>query len=297
MRVEDKFIDVESLFRIKNPGLAKIIPGFVFRYIRRIIHEQEINEFLYSSRGLSGLEFVEKVVDYFRMTFEVIGAEHFPVNGKIVLAANHPLGGLEGILMTRILAGKYGDVRVPVNDLLLSIKNFHPYFIPINKHGSNSKEAVKLFDTTFASDIPILMFPAGLVSRKNKGKVRDEIWKKTFLTKAVQHGRDIVPVFISGENSRFFYNLATLRKRLGIQANLEMFFLPNELFKQKGRHLKVYIGKPILYTDLIGQSHLGKLAQEIQDHAYLLPANPNSRFKINGSSEADNCIVTNKSKV
>jgi putative hemolysin len=280
MREEDKFIDVEHLFRVKNPGLARFIPGFIFRLIRKIIHEEEINAFLFSTKGLTGLEFVSQVVEYFQVTCEIIGKDHLPANGKVVFAANHPLGGLEGILMTHILASQYGDVRVPVNDLLLSIKNFHPYFIPINKHGSTTREAFRVFDLAFATDQPVLMFPAGLVSRKNNGKVMDEAWKKTFLTKAIQHKRDIIPVFISGRNSNFFYNLAVLRKKFGIKANLEMFFLPNELFKQKGSHLKIYIGKPVPASLLEGQRHLSRLATDLQRYIYSLPDYPGKPFQL-----------------
>jgi hypothetical protein len=275
----DKFIDIEKLFEQKNASLARMLPGFVFSYIKRIMHQDEINDFLWENRSLQSIEFLNKVNAYFNVTIDLIGKENFPVDTKTVFAANHPLGGLEGILLTNIIANHYGDARVPVNDLLLSVKNFKPLFIPINKHGSTSKEAIKIFDATYATDIPLLMFPSGYVSRKRKGVIKDIDWRKTFLTKAIKHGRSITPTFITGENSPFFYNLNILREALGIKANLEMFFLANELFKKQNGHLKAYFGPAIEASYFDKRYTPVKWAKLVQEYAYSLVEKPKRNFE------------------
>ncbi len=275
---QEKFIDVERLFQEKNPGLAKVLPKFVFSYIKRILHQEEINKFLLQNKDSQNVDFLGQVISYFDVTYEIIGASNLPEHPRSVFAANHPLGGLEGIIMTKAIADHYGDARVPVNDILLSIKNFHPLFIPINKHGATSKEAIIKFDETYASDIPMLMFPSGYVSRKKKGVIKDIDWKKTFLAKAIKHNRSIIPTFISGQNSNFFYNLNIFREAIGIKANLEMFFLSNELFKQRGEHLKIYYGEEIKPSFFDKSRHPKEWAKLVQEYAYSLKDNANIGF-------------------
>jgi putative hemolysin len=117
------------------------------------------------------------------------------------------------------------------------------------------------------------MFPAGLVSRKINGKITDLEWKRNFVKKAIQHKRDIVPVFISGQNSNFFYNLANLRKKLGIKINIEMVFLPGELFKSKTKHITVKFGKPVKWEELNNGEKPEKWAQKIKELTYNLTKN------------------------
>ena len=275
----EKFIDIEKIFAEKNASLAKLLPGFVFSYIKRIIHQEEINDFLKTNGHLKAKEFIEKVIEYFRISLDIVGAENIKPEGRFVFAANHPLGGLEGIALTNILAEKYGDIRVPVNDILTKIENFKPYFSPINKHGSSSKEAIKLFDANYASDIQMLMFPSGMVSRKINGVITDLEWKKTFITKSIQHKRDIVPIFVGGHNSKFFYGLGRLRSFLGIKANLEMFFLPNELFKQKDQTIKLIFGEPVPYTFFDKRMNYIKWALKMQEYIYELAKGYDNNFQ------------------
>ncbi|MEA3446177.1 MAG: glycerol acyltransferase, partial [Bacteroidota bacterium] len=211
-----KFIDVKKVFAEKNPGLAKVLPGFVFSLIKRIVHENDLNSILKSYGHLRGIDFMSSMIDYFSIRIKTVGFDKVSESGRFVFAANHPLGGLEGIALTIILVGKYGDLRVPVNDILLQVPNFRPFFSPINKHGSSTKDAIREFDKNYASDLQMLMFPAGMVSRKIKGVITDLEWKKTFITKAIQHKRDVVPIFVGGRNSKFFYNLGRIRSFLGV---------------------------------------------------------------------------------
>ncbi len=268
IETKQKLIDVEKVFSEKNSGLAQILPGFVFSFIKRIVHEDEINSFIMKNGHLQGINFVNKVIEFFNVRIKISGAGNIQDSGRFVFAANHPLGGLEGMALTKVIVEKYGDVRVPVNDILLKIPNFAPYFSPINKHGISSKDAIRAFDKNYASDIQMLMFPAGMVSRKIKGKITDLEWKKTFISKAIQHKRDIIPIFVGGKNSKFFYNLGQIRSFLGIKANLEMFFLPHEMFKQYNQEIDLIFAEPVPYSFFDKRMTTGNWALKMQEFIY-----------------------------
>ncbi len=273
-----KFIDIEKVFKQKNAGLGKWIPGFVFSFIRRIIHETEINAFLERNNNEWGIPFLKQVTGYFNASYELVGKENLPESPRVVFAANHPLGGMEGIVLTEIIADQYGDARVPVNDILLSIKNFKPLFIPINKHGMSSKEAILEFDENYKSDRAMLMFPAGYVSRKNQGVIRDIPWRKTFISKAKEHQRMIIPTFVEATNSKRFYRVASFRKFFGIKANLEMFLLPDELFRQKNSKLRFYFGQAVP-PDFFDKRHRPQdWALLLQNYVYELPKGEKRSF-------------------
>ncbi len=274
--ITEKYIDVRKIFRSKNPRLAGSIPGFIFRLLEKIIHQDGINDFMYRNRDKWGLDYAEAILDGFRVSTRVVNPPDLS-HGRYLIASNHPLGGMDGIALIHETGKLKKDLLFPVNDLLLNLPNLYELFIPVNKHGSNA-ENIRLFNETFASDVLILYFPAGLVSRKQAGEIKDVEWKKTFLTKARQSGRDIVPVHMAGRNTEFFYNLANFRKRLGIKANIEMLFLPDELFKYQGKEIVITYGNPIP----IGTFNRSKSDQEwaslLREHVYKLERNPNEIF-------------------
>jgi putative hemolysin len=241
------FIDIAEVLKDKNPGLHKWMPGFVLSYIKRIVHEKDINQVMANIGHLQGMDFVNALVDEFGVEVSLTGAENIPLDRPVIFASNHPLGGMDGIAFMYAL-GKYRtDIRFLVNDILTNIKNFEPMFVPVNKHGANSREVSKLIEETYAGEHAVLVFPAGLVSRKQAEGVKDLEWKKSFISKAKRYKKDIVPVYIEGRNSDFFYNLARFRKQLGIKANVEMFYLADEMFAQRGKKVVIHIGKPISY--------------------------------------------------
>jgi putative hemolysin len=245
-------IDLDSVIASKNPRLLKILPGFILRYIKKKVHQDEMNEFLKVNYTYYGLDFVNAVLDYFQVKITVKGIEDLPKEGGVIIAANHPLGGLDGLALLRVV-GKHRnkqDVQFIVNDILLNLKNLAPVFVPVNKHGKNTADVFARMEETYHSDQAVLIFPAGLVSRKQDGKIMDLDWKKSFITQARKHERDIYPVYIHGRNSKFFYNFALLRKKLGIKANIEMFFLPDEMFRQRNKSITIIFGKPISWKTL-----------------------------------------------
>lgn len=264
-----KPIHIEEVFKSKNPRMAKMIPGFVYRFLKRLIHEEGINEFIERYGDRKGLAFADGMVEYLQVTYDVIGEEHLPeADGRYIFVSNHPLGGPDGVILISFLGKHYPRLKFPVNDILLNLKNLNDIFLPINKHGGMAKEAVTAIEEAYASDAQMIMFPAGLVSRKTKEGIRDLTWQKSFVAKAVQHRRDIVPIFISGQNTNFFYRLANFRKRIGLKANLEMLCLPDETFKKRGQHLTIHIGTPIPWQSLDRSRKPAEWAELIKGKVY-----------------------------
>ncbi|MBN2611062.1 MAG: 1-acyl-sn-glycerol-3-phosphate acyltransferase [Bacteroidales bacterium] len=240
-------INIRKIFHGKNPSLARLLPGFVFRYLEKIVHQEDINAFLNKHGHKTGVDFIKGAIEEFNIKLTVENIEKVPVNGRYIFAANHPLGGFDGMMMMNILGKNFGEFRSLSNDLLMNITNLQPVFLPVNKHGRQDAEAAAVMDEVYRSNIQILTFPAGLVSRRIKGQIVDLEWKKNFISKAIQYKRDIVPVHISGRNSEFFYRLGSIRRFLGIKANLEMFYLVDETFKHKNKSITIKFSPPISY--------------------------------------------------
>ncbi|WP_296705448.1 1-acyl-sn-glycerol-3-phosphate acyltransferase [Algoriphagus sp.] len=246
----EKFIDVKKVIADKNPKLLKWMPGFVLSYIRKVIHEDWLNEIMGRIHHLKGLDFVNAVIEEFNIEVELIGEENIPKSGGVIIAANHPLGGMDGIALMYAVGKIRKDIRFLVNDLLMSFENFQPIFVPVNKLGKNSQKNLDNIDRVYAQEYVVMVFPAGLVSRKSPEGVRDLLWKKSFISKAKKYQKDIIPCFIEGKNSKFFYNLANWRKKIGIQANIEMFYLADEMYQQQGKKVKIRLGEAFKHIDL-----------------------------------------------
>lgn len=268
-------IDIRAVFRKKNPAAYRFIPGFVFRYLDRILHIEFINYFLEKHGSKTGLDFIDAAISEFNVQLEIDGIEHLPESGgRYIFAGNHPLGGFDGMLMLGVISRKYGCVKSISNDILMNVTNLRDFFVPINKHGSQSVTTARQVEELFKSGCQVLYFPAGLVSRRSKGVIRDVEWKKNFISKAIQHQRDVVPFHVSGRCSNFFYRLANLRKFLGIKTNLEMFFLPDETMKHKNEHVVITIGSPLSWKTFdSSHTHL-EWAALLKEHVYSLPGNP-----------------------
>ncbi|HET6227572.1 MAG TPA: 1-acyl-sn-glycerol-3-phosphate acyltransferase [Bacteroidia bacterium] len=275
----EKFIDIEKAIGSKNPTLLKVLPKFLIKYIKRTIHQNELNNAIWRNRTRLGHDFVDAAMEEFGVKTRVIGAENIPAEGGVIMTANHPLGGLDGIAFMDVAGEHRKDIKFFVNDLLMALKNFTPIFIPVNKHGRNSPEYVHRFEEIYASSDCLLLFPAGLVSRKQSGKgIQDLVWKKSFITKSIQYKKNVVPVFIDGNNSKFFYNLAYWRKRIGIKANMEMFYLVDEMYKQKGKTLTFTFGEPISWQTFTKDHPAEYWSEKVKQHTYALQTNDKSRM-------------------
>ena len=242
----ENFIDVERILASKSQSALKYMPRFIISYLKRIVHQDYINDFLLRNKEKLGLEFVKSVLDEFQVKLNVTGIENIDPQKKYIVAATHPIGSLDGLGLMHVVGNIRKDILFPVNDLLMNLPNLLPLFIPINKHGSNVENA-RIIDSAFASNAMMLYFPAGFVSRRKNGIIEDLEWKKTFIRKSRDYQRDIIPTYIEGANSLFFYSLANWRSRLGIKINLEMLYLADEMFKQMNKEIKIVFGKPIPY--------------------------------------------------
>lgn len=267
-----KPIDIKALFAEKNPGLARLVPGFVYRYINHIMHIHEVNEIIARYGALRGIEFVHHVIKHFNVTQQVLGLKNIPSAGRFIFVSNHPLGGFDSLLLMSNVHEKKGELRFLVNDVLMKITPLRDVFVPINKHGANSRIAARYLEEQYKSDVQILIFPSGLASRKIHGKIRDTEWKKHFIQKAVEYQRDVIPVHVSGRNSNFFYNIANLRKFLGIKWNLEMFFLADETFRHKNSRFTITFGKPVSYKRFDKSRSQKEWADEVCRMVYSLPS-------------------------
>lgn len=248
LAITENTLVVKDIIRSRNKRMAKLLPGFIIRYLSRILHVKEINKTIYVNRDKHGLEMVDAILNMFEANITVEGLENLERENRFLLASNHPLGGLDGLALLQAVGKTHPNVRFPVNDFLLYLPNLKELFIPINKSGKQKVEAVREFEKVLASNTNVLYFPSGLASRKVKGKIIDLEWKKTFIQKAKTHKRNVIPTFVSGRNSNFFYRLANFRRFLGMKTNIEMLYLADEMYKQKDKEIKIIFGKPIPYT-------------------------------------------------
>ncbi len=245
-----KYIDLDKVIQNSSPKAYKRTPKFLINWLKRIIHQREMNEHLQRNEGVNGQDFLKATIEFFDVRIKYAGIDKIPQGKKYVFASNHPLGGLDGIAILNLIYAYFGDVKAIVNDLLLYIENLKPVFTGVNVFGRFSKQQIKDMEDLYASDYQIVVFPAGLVSRKVKGKIRDLEWKKSFLVKSLQYKRDVAPVYTVGRNRNFFYNFAKFRKFIGIKFGLELIFLPKEMFKYRGKELIFKFGEPIPYEKL-----------------------------------------------
>jgi len=274
-------LDIEKIFKERSPKVYKLTPKFFLRYLKKISHEDDMNAMFDSIGHLYGNEFTDAVVKYYNMKSTLIGKTNLPKEGRYIFVSNHPIGGIDGILFLNEVNKLYGSCRAIVNDLLMNIKNFAPLLVGVNKTGQSVRNDIIKLEKTFASDKQMLMFPAGLASRKINKEIKDSEWKKTFVVKAIQHKRDIVPVHFSGRLSNFFYNLANIRTFLGIKINIEMLYLADESYKQRNKNYRITFGKPISYKLLENSKYKPKeLAEKIKNHVYLLKNNPDINFTL-----------------
>ncbi|NLJ82830.1 MAG: glycerol acyltransferase [Bacteroidales bacterium] len=257
-------LDVENIIYTKNKTLHRLMPKFMLNYLRRILHEEDINIILEDSVGVNGVDFAKKIIEDFNVSYTVINEENIPINGNHIIASNHPLGGFDGLILAHVFSKYKDNIKVTVNDLLMNVPNLVDIFVPINKTGKNTTSLAIALNNTFKEDNMIVFFPAGMCSRKTKKDIVDLEWKKTFVSKAKEYQRDVIPIYFEGKNSNFFYNLANFRKKIGLKANIEMIYLPDELFKQKNKHFKIVIGKPIPYQTFTKEKNDYEHAKDIK---------------------------------
>lgn len=266
-------INVGEVLRQRLPRYWRFIPHGLVRWLERTVCQDELNRLLRDNFPRRDADFCRGVLDDLGVTVNFHNLDNLPPKEqtRVLFVSNHPLGGLDGMALIDFVRTYYVVApRFIVNDLLNAVEPLSDTFIPVNKHGSQSREAIRRLDDAFASDAPLLMFPAGLVSRRGKkGVVADLEWQKMFVAKARQYGRDIIPLHFYGENSSFFYKFAKFRRRIGLKFNIEMIYLPREVFRSKGKTFDVVVGKPIPHASLDDMPPARK-AQQIRQMVYAL---------------------------
>ncbi len=264
-------IDIDKVLREKAPKYYKYIPRFVVSYLKRIVHQEELNVFLRDSKDKVGVDFLKACLEFLDANIVVKGEENLPKEGLYTFVSNHPLGGQDGVALGYVLGSFYnGKVKYMVNDLLMNLQGLAPLCIPINKTGKQAKDFPRMVEAGFASDDQLIMFPAGLCSRRQNGVIRDLDWKKTFIVKSVQTHRDVVPIHFEGRNSNFFYNLANICKFLGIKVNIAMLYLADEMLKNRHKTFTVTIGKPISWQTFDKSKTPAEWAAYVKDIVYKL---------------------------
>lgn len=268
-------LDIKSILKARLPKQKRRwIPPFLISAVERLIRQKELNQILRATLPSEGSEFARRVLKYLDIKVEVSGLENLKSGRRYMFASNHPLGGLDGIALIAVLGEKYGDdnIRFLVNDMLMNVLPLKSMFLPINKFGRQGKDNTRIINKKLSSDCQIFQFPAGLCSRLNdNGEIADLQWQKSFIAKAIEYKRDIVPVFFEGQNSRKFYRSAKWRKKLGIKFNLEQILLPSEVCKAKGKRFRIIFGNPIPWQSLEVSGKTPKeLASEIRSLVYSL---------------------------
>lgn len=267
-------LDIDMILRSKAAKYYKYIPGFLKSYLKRIIHQDELNVFLEESKDKVGVPFLYACMEFLDAKVDVKGLESIPKDRLFTFVSNHPLGGQDGVALGYILGNYYdGKVKYLVNDLLMNVRGLAPLFIPINKTGKQSRDFPMMVEKGFKSDNHLIMFPAGLCSRRQKGVIRDLPWSKTFIVKSVRTHRDVVPVFFEGRNSNFFYNLANLSKKIGIKVNIAMLYLVDEMFKNRHKTFTVTFGKPIPWQTFDKSKNPAEWAEYVKEEVYKLQQN------------------------
>lgn len=271
----EKTIDIDKVLKSKMGKKAKWVPSPLVAWLKRIIHQDQVNDFLWESRELTGTPWLKECVKYLDMHLDIKGMENLPDknDGRLyTFVSNHPLGGIDGVALGSIIGEHYdSNFRYLVNDLLMNLPGLAPLCIPINKTGKQSRDFPAMVEAGFKSDHHMLMFPAGLCSRKQPdGTIRDIDWKKTFITKSIETQRDVVPIHFGGRNSERFYNIANWCKRLNLKFNVAMLFLVDEMYKNTGKDFTVKIGKPIPWQTFDKTKTPAQWAQWVKEQSYAL---------------------------
>ena len=274
-KVTEKTIDIDKILKSKMGTKSRYVPRPLVTWLKHITHQDQVNEFLWNNKDLVGTDWLVACVKYLDMSLEIRVQENLPDknDGKLyTFVSNHPLGGIDGVAIGSIIGRHYDNkFKYLVNDLLMNLPGLAPLCIGINKTGSQSRNFPAMVETGFSSDDHMVMFPAGLCSRKIDGIIQDIPWKKTFITKSVEHKRDIVPIHFSGHNSMFFYRLANICKMLGIKFNIAMLFLVDEMYKNRHQSFQITIGKPISWQTFDKSKTPTQWAQEVRARVYQLP--------------------------
>ena len=262
-------IDIDKIVRSRAGSKARFIPRFATNWLARFIHQDFLNTYLRTAP--TGVDFCTGTVNYLKVTLSVEGLDSLPADGRFTFVSNHPLGAIDGVALGSIIGNRYdGRIKYLVNDLLMNLEGLAPICVPINKIGKQAKGMPQAIEQVFNSDNHVIMFPAGLCSRRQPdGSIRDLEWRPTFIKQSVRTQRDIIPIHFIAQNSDRFYNVARWCKRLHLP-NIAMAYLPDEMWRAQGGHFRVIFGTPIPWQRFDRSRTPRQWAQWVQDTIYSL---------------------------
>jgi len=238
-------VDVENEIKKKFPKInleSSFINKSLIKIAKKVVHEDSINEFLQANSHKKGFEFVDAVLDNFDFDYTVSSndVQNIPSSGKVVIIANHPLGGLDALCLLKLVGKVRKDVKIVANDFLAGIEALSSLFVPIDNYKKRqSKKDIKAIYDTLNSGEAIIIFPAGEVSRATPKGIKDPAWNKGFLNFAQHCNAPILPILVDGKNSKLFYTISILNK------TFSTLLLSNEMFKKKSKKISIKIGQII----------------------------------------------------
>ena len=254
--------------------LRKKLPRFAINFLKRRLHQDDVNDVIMSVEHYKGVEFFDEALNYLNITYRIRGEEHLATgtDKKYIFVCNHPLGGPEALIIGSIFHRLYGEgFQVPVPPIMANLKPLADFFTPVNNLSSKqSRDLGERIAKMFTSDQQVVVFPAGLCAKRIKGKVTEMPWKKMFVTQARRYERDVVPVHMSGHNSRWYFFLSNLSKFLRLKINIGMLYLVDELFKQRGNEFVITFGEPVPYTTFDKSKTDRQWAAEMQERVKAL---------------------------
>ncbi len=280
-------IDIRRIIIEKNPQFLKNYPSFirntVFTVIEKFLRINEINRFIEKNQDIKDIDFIDELFEYLDFSYIVSKKERdrIPSEGRLIIISNHPLGGLDGLALLKLVSEVRQDFRIVVNDVLSGIENLSGLFLPINIFNSElQRENFLKISEALKKEEAVIIFPAGEVSRLTASGIKDSPWNKGVLTFARKFNTDILPIHISARNSIWFYIFSLLHKRASV------FLLPGELFKKRNRNILIKVGEPISSSTIFNSIDSAKIQLKLlRKHLYRIGKNKKGVYR------TEKCVI------
>lgn len=275
------YISTKEIISSKFPnflsGFPKFFSEIFFLSLDRILFIPRINRFLEKHGDKTGIEFIEELFDELDISYKLSNKdrEKIPSEGKLIIVANHPLGGLDGLILLKLVSDIRNDVKIIANDVLMNIQNLADYFLPFDLLSKKDlKKNYLQISEALKKENAIIIFPAGQVARLTIKGIKDKKWNKGAVYFAEKFQTPVLPIFIQGRNSFLFYLISVFSKKLS------MFLLPYELFNKKNKSYEIKIGHPISPKAFNTKYHrIEFLTKSLKKHLYLIGRNKKGIFE------------------
>lgn len=273
-------IDVAQLLENHYPGLCqrhrRTYSGLA-RLLGYLFHESRLQQFARQHPCLEGFDFIEEVLRYFDFTLKIRDNERasIPTTGRVVIAANHPIGSLDGLALLNLVRQVRPDVKVVANSLLEAVRPLQPVLLPVNNMGgSTPRRNLQRINEHLEHEGALIIFPAGEVSRFGVKGVKDGDWHRGFVKIARATRSPILPVYVAGRNSVLFYSMSAFAKPLST------LLLVREMFRQTHNAVDARVGKPVPFDhyNALDISATG-LAALFRKHVYRIARDRKPLFK------------------